>query len=59
MGYDDVPDGDDGVAGVRGVVEHLERKVVGDAQVVAADLEQRVERALVERDAEAPSMAPR
>jgi len=39
------------VAGSGGVVERLEREVVGGAQVAAADLEQRVERAVVERDA--------
>jgi hypothetical protein len=50
-GTADVLDGDSGVAGGGGVVERLEREVVGGAQVAAADLEQRVERALVERDA--------
>jgi hypothetical protein len=50
-GADDVLDGDGGLAGGGGVVERLEREVVGGAQVAAADLEQRVERALVERDA--------
>jgi hypothetical protein len=49
-GGDDVLDGDGGVAAGGGVVERLEREV-GGAQVTAADLEQRVERALVERDA--------
>ena len=48
---DDVLDGDGGVPAGGGVVERLEGEVVGRAQVAVADLEDRVEGALVERDA--------
>jgi hypothetical protein len=46
---DDVLDGDGGMPAGGGVVERLEGEVVGRAQVAAADLEDRIEGAVVER----------